>query len=110
MQNPVKWTGPEPLDDEKQAVYDALADNIGKRLLELSTDRLWKKRSSEWQAAYDKRGTGSTFVRAHIIGEKIYEPAAPVPDVTPSPNRNEFLHEVTAEVEAAAEELEAILK
>ena len=32
----------------------------------------------QWREAYDKHGTGSTFVRARIIGDEIYEPAAPI--------------------------------
>lgn len=110
LQNPVDWKGPHPSEDEKQAVYDALADNIGRRLLELSTRRVWQERSAEWQTAYDKRGKGSTFERAHIIEEQIYEPAAPVPDATPSPNRNQFLHDVVEQMQAAAEEVGAELK
>jgi hypothetical protein len=49
-------------------------------------------------------------VRARIIGDEIYEPAAPVPDVTPSPDRNSFLREVIAEVEGAAQETGAVLE
>jgi len=63
----------------------------------------------QWQNAYDKRGTGSTFVRARIIEEEIYQPAAPVPDVTPSPDRNQFLRDVVTEVEAAAEQVRTLL-
>lgn len=110
IQNPVKWEGPEPVEDEKQLVYDALAENIGKRMMRLATARVWKQRGAEWQSAYGKQGKGSTYVRAHIIGERIYEPAAPVPDVTPSPDRNEFLRQVTAEIEAAADEQGARLR
>jgi hypothetical protein len=71
---------------------------------------VWHERAGQWQDAYDKHGTGSTFVRARIIGDEIYEPAAPVPDVTPSPDRNQFLHEVIAEVEKAASDTGAVLK
>jgi hypothetical protein len=105
IQNPLRWEGPEPSDEEKQDIYDALADGMGKRLLELSTRRVWRERAGDWQGAYDKHGAGSTFVRARIIGDEIYKPAAPVPDVTPSPDRNQFLREAVAEVEAAAKEL-----
>ncbi len=108
-QNPLRWEGPEPSDEEKQRTYDTLADSIGKRLRELSTRRVWRERAGEWQSAYDKHGSGSTFVRARIIGDDIYDPAAPVPDVTPSPDRNQFLHEVVAEVEGAAAEVGARL-
>ncbi len=110
IQNPLRWEeGPKPSDEESQGVYDTLADSIGTRLLELSTRRVWKERVAEWQDASDKRGSGSTFVRARIIGDDICEPAAPVPDVTPSPDRNQFLRQVVAEVEAAVEQVGARL-
>ena len=110
VQNPLEWEGPEPTEDEEQATYDAIAENIASRLMELSTRRVWRDRANEWRDAYDKHGTGSTFVRARIIGDDIYEPAAPVPDVVPSPDRNLFLREVVAEVEAAAHEVGARLR
>lgn len=105
LQGPLQWTGPEPTQEEKHQVYEMLAESIGRRLRELATRRVWNERVAEWQEAYDKRGPGSTFVRAQIIGDDIYVPAAPVPDVTPSPDRNRFLHEVAVEIEAAIEEV-----
>lgn len=109
IQNPVRWKGAEPPDDQKQATYDALADEIARRMLVLATDRIWKQRFGEWQVAYDQHGRGSTFERARIIGDRVYETAAPVPDVTPSPNRNEFLRAVATEVEAAVTKFDAQL-
>lgn len=110
IQNPVSWEGPDPSDDERQQTYDAFADNLAKRTLRLATQRVWSERANEWQSAYDKSGTGSTFVRARIIANDIYAPAAPIPDVTPSPDRNQFLHEVVGEVEQAANEAGVVLK
>ncbi len=110
VQSPLRWVGPEPSEEERQSTYDALADSLGRKLLELSTRRVWRERSAEWQHAYDKRGKGSTFVRAQIISDDIYGPAAPVPDATPSPDRNEFLREVVTEVENAAGEVRAQLE
>ncbi len=52
----------------------------------------------------NRRGPGSTFQRAAIIREDIYNHAAPVPDAAPSPDRNEFLHESIELVRQAAEE------
>jgi energy-coupling factor transporter ATP-binding protein EcfA2 len=109
IQNPLRWEGPDPSPEERQGTYDAFADGIGRRLLDLSTRRVWTERAAEWQSAFDKRGTGSTFVRAKIIGEQIYEPAAPVPDATPSPDRNQFLRDVVADIEAAAADVGAQL-
>lgn len=110
VQTPLRWEGPEPAEDQKQTCFDSFADNLGRRLLALCTRRVWHERAEQWQDAYDKHGPRSTFVRARIIGDGIYEPAAPVPDVTPSPDRNQFLREVIAEVEGAAGETGAILE
>ena len=110
VQNPLRWEGSEPADDQKQDCFDAFADNLGRRLLDVCTRRLRYERTVQWQDAYHKRGTGSTFVRARIIGDEIYEPAAPVPDIMPSPDRNQFLREIIAEVDKAAEETGTVLE
>jgi hypothetical protein len=109
VQNPVKWRGPEPTDDEKQAIFDSFADGIARRMLKLATHRVWKQRGQEWQNAYDKRGTGSSYVRADIIGTQILDPAAPIPDSIPSIDRNQFLREVADSVKEAADECGVIL-
>ena len=105
IQSPLQWEGPEPTEEERQTKYDALADNLSGRLLALSTRRVWRERIKDWERAYQESGRGSTFVRARIIGNDIYEPAAPVPDVMPTPDRNQFLREVVGEVEGATEEV-----
>jgi hypothetical protein len=110
IQNPILWVGDEPKDDEKQQTYEALASNVSRRMLELASRRVRVERHSDWQNAYYQTGRGSTFVRANIIANQVYDRAAPIPDVTPSPNRNQFLREVNSEVEAAAEEEGATLK
>ncbi|MEQ8485103.1 MAG: hypothetical protein RIB46_12145 [Pseudomonadales bacterium] len=103
IQNPIGWQGPEPDDDEKQAVFDGFADEISRRMTSLATRRVSTERVLEWQDAYDRHGKGSTFERARVIGDDIYRPAAPIPSTTPSPRQNELLRQVTSEVEAAAE-------
>ena len=110
VQNPLRWEGHEPTEDQKQDSFDAFAKNLRRRLDEVCTRRVWKERAVQWKDAYYKRGTGSTFVRARIIGDEIYEPAAPVPDATPSPDRNQFLHEIVAEIEQAANETNVVLE
>ena len=110
VQNPLRWKGPEPAEDQKQSCFDAFADDLGRRLLALCTRRVWRERAAQWQDAYYRHGTGSASVRARIIGNEIYEPAAPIPDLTPSRDRNQFLREVTAEVMGAAQEIGATLE
>ena len=109
IQSPLKWDGPEPNDDEKQSIFDRLAEAISSRALDLVTRRLRQERADEWQQAYNCRGKGSSFDRALIIDADIYDRAAPVPDVAPSPDRNAFLHEVIAVVNEAASVMEVQL-
>ena len=101
IQRPIRWYGGEPSDDDKQAIYDTLADDITGRITRLATSRVKQERVPEWIEAHAQRGRGSTFVRANIVGTDILEPAARVSSSVASPTRNEFLRLVTAEVEAA---------
>ena len=100
IQKPIRWEGNEPDEDSKQQTYDDFSSTLTGPLLELATQRVWIERADEWQEALNQSGKGSTFKRARIIAEGIYDKAAPVPDLTPSPDRNKFLHEVLALVEA----------
>jgi energy-coupling factor transporter ATP-binding protein EcfA2 len=109
IQSPLTWDGPVPDDDDKQLVFDRLAVAISSRILELVTRRLRAERVEEWQQAYNCRGYGSSFARAKIIDNDIYDRAAPVPDVAPSPDRNTFIHEVIALVDEAEQALEVQL-
>lgn len=100
IQKPIRWEGDEPDEDSRQQTYDDFSSVLTGRLLELATRRVWTERAAEWQKALNHSGKGSTFVRAEIIAKEIYDKAAPVPDLTPSPDQNKFLHEVLALVEA----------
>ncbi|WP_427913947.1 Rab family GTPase [Ramlibacter sp. MMS24-I3-19] len=110
LQNPLRWDPAEPTDDaHKQQVFDGLANALSAKMLDLATRRVRAERMSDWQSAFNQSGRGSSYARASIIGERIYERAAPIPDVTPSPDRNSFLHEVAALVESVCDELGAKL-
>jgi energy-coupling factor transporter ATP-binding protein EcfA2 len=110
LQNPLRWDPVEPTDDaHKQQVFDGLAKALSAKILDLATRRVRAERMPEWQMAFNQSGRGSSYVRASIIGKQIYDRAAPVPDVTPSPDRNSFLHEVAAVVESVCLEMGASL-
>ena len=101
LQNPLRWEPTEPKDDaQKQQVFDGLANALSVKTLDLATRRVRADRMPDWQSAFNQSGRGSSYARASIIGDRIYERAAPIPDVTPSPDRNSFLHEVAAIVES----------
>lgn len=111
IQNPLCWEPSEPTNEsEKLQIFSLLAEGIAKRVLDLSNRRVRTERMFSWQAAYGESGRGSSYRRATIIGERIYQPAAPIPDVTPSPDRNAFLHEVAAAVKEACSEVGAKLQ
>ncbi|MER0203042.1 MAG: hypothetical protein DU480_04115 [Nitrosomonas sp.] len=105
LQNPLRWEPAEPTDDaHKQQVFDGLAKALSAKIQDFATRRVRAERMAEWQAAFYQSGRGSSYARALIIGERIYSRAAPIPDVTPSPDRNSFLHEVAALVEDVCSE------
>jgi len=105
LQQPVRWEGPEPTDDERQQVIDRIANQISREITDLSTRRMKLECGQAWRDAYAQSGTGSTFVRARIISNDIYDRAAPIPTVTPSPDQNSFLHEVAQLVDTVAGDL-----
>ncbi len=105
LQNPLRWEPAEPTDDaEKQQVFDGLANALSAKTLDLVARRVRAERMVDWQAAFNQSGRGSSFTRASIIGNQIYDRAAPIPDMTPSPDRNAFLHEVAALVDSVCAE------
>lgn len=109
LQNPLRWDPAEPTDDaHKQQVFDGLANALSAKILDLATRRVRAERMPEWQSAFNQSGRASSYTRASIIGE-IYDRAAPIPDVTPSPDRNSFLHEVAAIVEGVCQEMGAAM-
>jgi len=110
IQSPVDWTAGEPSDDEKQALYDELANRLSERMLSLAHERLFAQRNQQWNEAYLQSGRGSTVDRARIIAEQIYVGAAPVPQATPAPHQNEFLHQVIEIVRTTSAELNVELR
>ena len=110
LQNPLRWDPVEPTDDEhKQQAFDGLANALSAKVLDLATRRVRAERLPDWQTAFNQSGRGSSYLRAAIIGNRIYDRAAPIPDETPSPDRNSFLHEVAALVDEACAEVGASL-
>lgn len=96
LSEPLKWnpsSPPESKEVEKVQAIDAIRQEVFQRLHDLSTKRVLEERISGWAEAYERRGTGSTRVRARdIVG--LYESAAPVPNEMPGPDTNEFLFEL----------------
>jgi energy-coupling factor transporter ATP-binding protein EcfA2 len=104
LERPIRWSSPQPDPAEAGQIIEDFAKSISDRVAEVSLRRLKAERLQEWMRAYGEHGYGSTFRRADIIAHEIYDQAAPTPTVTPSPDRNRFLHEVVDAFEKAATE------
>ena len=102
VQSPVRWEGVLPTDDDKQLAFDRFAEELTSRLMDLAKRRVRIEPIAVWQEAFSFAGTGSTFKRANLLAERVYDAAAPIPTIAPSPARNKFLHEVIAAVAEAA--------
>lgn len=105
LQQPLQWLGGEPTEDDKQQVIDEFANAVAQEVQTLSSRRVESERRGAWRDAFAQSGTGSTFVRARIISADVYDRAAPVPTVIPSPDQNNFLHEVATVVDTVASKL-----
>lgn len=111
LQRPLEWQGgAEPTTDEKQQVIDEFSQAVARRLSDLATRRLRDERREGWQSAYALYGRGSTFERANIIAEEVYEKGAPIPSVAATPDQNIFLHQVADVVDSTANELNVTLR
>lgn len=110
LQRPVRWESGEPDDDGKQAIILAISNAITEKLMQLTRQRLADDVRVGWQTAYVQRGVGSTFIRARIIANDVYDRGAPVPTASASPDQNRFLKDVAALVTAVAEDLPMVLE
>ena len=110
LQNPLSWTGPEPSDDDKQFIYDAIAEDLSRRLIDLASRKIKAERLTEWRQAFNESGRWSTFRRASLIAQRVYDRAAPIPDITPSPDRNAFMQDVADAIKGSAEKFGAQLR
>lgn len=110
IQSPTKWEGRAPTDDEKQAFFDRFVNRLSGEVMRIATNRLRLEPMKVWQEAYSQSGAGSSFVRASIIADRIYGPAAPAYQHAPVPDRDTFLKEVLQAVTAVAAECAAELR
>lgn len=107
IQHPRQWTPRPPSDDEKQALFDGFVARLSDAIMAISSQRLRTDHLAAWQEAYNQSGRGSSYVRAAIISDQIYRPAAPV---TPVLDRPGFLRQILDAVERTAHDSSAELR
>lgn len=79
VDNPKAWINPNVDEELKQEVKDSIASHFNKNLYELINVRMWEMQLANWVIAYERKGTGSTLVRANDI-KSIYKSTIPVPE------------------------------
>ena len=104
LQRSERWSGGEPSEDEKKAAIDAVSNAVTNRLVNLTLRRLRDDVRLGWQDAYLRKGPGSTFVRAGIVANDVYDRGAPIPSVSASPEQNRFPREVAEAVDEVVHE------
>ena len=90
---PIEWTRQPEDDQERQVAIARIQRVVSSALHELAFRRIVERHLSEWRAAYEFRGRGSTFERARAI-RGIYDNAAPLPDAVMPPPSKQFLAEI----------------
>ena len=93
LDEPIEWTREPGDDQERQAAIARIQRVVSSALHELAFRRIVERHLSEWRAAYEFRGRGSTFERARAI-RGIYDNAAPLLDAVMPPPSKQFLAEV----------------
>jgi hypothetical protein len=109
LQRPVRWEHDDHDDETQQLVISAISQAVTRKLIQLTRKRLIEDRLPAWQEAYIQRGTGSTFDRARIIADEVYDRGAPVPGVAASPDQNDFLKAVAQLLVDVSQELEMMV-
>ncbi len=76
LEEPESWTRPATAVEEN-AVIDRIRSAAFRRIRDFAEDEVVETRRDDWERAYEFRGTGSTKQRAHLMVDRILEPAAP---------------------------------
>jgi hypothetical protein len=109
IQQPVRWTGPEPDADEQEIIVGNISSALIKRLAKMIDELITEDPRPDWTRAYMEHGKGSTFRRAQIVNEEIYEKAVPPPLPT-KPYENRFFRTVQTVFKDVAAELDFLLE
>ena len=90
LDRPSGWTTPPKNNEERELALDAVREAVFGKLLILVKSRLKDEQLSDWRAAYEFSGTGSSGKRSDTI-ESIYNIAAPHMNAAMSPEARDFL-------------------
>jgi len=90
IEMPRSWRPNNPSQELREAAVARVAQEVFSRLHDLISVRLSAGRLNEWIVAFERRGTGSTRIRARDI-QGIYDVAAPMPSENSALSFADFL-------------------
>lgn len=108
LQNPVRWTGPEPAADEQEVIVGEISGALTKRLVRLVDRLITEGPRPAWTRAYEEHGKGSTVRRARILVDDVFEHAVPRP-LTGTPYDSHFTQAVQAALKKTATDLNVVV-
>ena len=103
LNEPAAWNVIPANDHERSAAINRIRQDVLIGIRELAERRLIESHPDDWQAAYEFRGTGSSFKRADQMA-RIYEAAAPSISYVMDQSTQAFLDKVVEIVRTAVEE------
>ncbi|WP_375289778.1 hypothetical protein [Qipengyuania sp.] len=103
LDNPSKWTRDPADETEAQEALASVRQAVFSTLHDVARSRIIDEEQPQWNAAFDRRGPGSTFERAEEI-KGIFDDAAPVPGPEMKPNTVAFLNAVRSLVANAIQQ------
>lgn len=93
LDNPIRWKPRLPTDAETEEALSRVQRAVFARLHEFVEGKLLRMPRSQWMAAFDYKGRGSTFDRRRVI-QTIYNASAPIPGPVLDTRSEQFLREV----------------
>jgi energy-coupling factor transporter ATP-binding protein EcfA2 len=100
LEKPLDWSRRPKDEDEAEEVLSIIRQEVAAAVEDIAKARIADEHLMEWVEAYNRRGKGSTFVRARQVMD-IYDAAAPVPGAVTDRISLDFLREVRGIVRKA---------
>lgn len=105
LDTPMDWGGrPNATEEEKTAAINRVKNEINEALTKLAEQRLREKPLLDWQKAYERRGTGSTFERRHLV-RNIFQVQVPIPNSVSDKIAQEWIEIFKKLIDEAVEKL-----
>jgi len=100
----MNWGGRPASEDEKNAAINRIKNEVNEALTKLAEQRLREKPLPEWQYAYGRSGTGSTFERRHLV-RNIFQVQIPIPNSVSDKIAQEWIEIFQKLIDEAVEKL-----